>query len=110
MKCLGIDIGSSSVKGAVLDIDDCAVGRVIKEDFPAPVSELPTGYFEVAPSQIQEAVEKVLVKLLEIAPDVSSVHWTGQMGGVILVDKAGQRAHKFYFLARPTYAGAIPLR
>ena len=84
MQCLGIDIGSSSIKGAVLNLEDCAVGEVIKEDFPSPISELPVGYFEVEPSQIQEAVESVLVKLLEIAPDASSIHWTGQMGGVIL--------------------------
>ncbi|MDE0040940.1 MAG: FGGY family carbohydrate kinase, partial [Candidatus Poribacteria bacterium] len=89
MKCLGIDIGTSSIKGAVLDLEDCTVGEVCKEDFPAPISGLPTGYFEVEPSQIQTAVENLLVKLLEIAPDVSSVHWTGQMGGVILVDQAG---------------------
>ncbi len=89
MQCLGIDIGSSSIKGAVLNLEDCAVGEVIKEDFPAPISELPVGYFEVEPSQIQEAVESVLVKLLEIAPDASSIHWTGQMGGVILVDETG---------------------
>ena len=65
MKCLGIDIGSSSIKGAILDLEDCAVGEVIKEDFPAPISDLPVGYFEVEPSQIQAAVENLLVKLFE---------------------------------------------
>ena len=89
MKCLGIDIGTSSIKGAVLDLEDCAVGEVIKEDFPAPISGLPAGYFEAEPSQIQSVVENLLLKLHGMAPDVSSVHWTGQMGGVILVDEAG---------------------
>ncbi len=89
MKCLGIDIGTSSVKGAVLDLENSAVGEVIKEDFPAPLSGLPTGYFEVEPSRIQEVVENLLVRLLDLAPEVSSVHWTGQMGGVILVDESG---------------------
>ena len=89
MKSLGIDIGTSSIKGAVLDLDDCTVGEVIKKDFPAPIAGLPTGYFEVEPSQIQTAVENLLVKLMEMAPGVSSVHWAGQMGGVILVDQAG---------------------
>ena len=88
MKCLGIDIGSSSIKGAILDLEDCAVGEVIKEDFPAPISDLPVGYFEVEPSQIQAAVENLIVKLFEIAPDASSIHWTGQMGGVILADES----------------------
>lgn len=89
MKSLGIDIGTSSIKGAVLDLEDFAVGEVIKEDFPAPISCLPAGYFEVEPSKIQAAVENLLVKLVELAPDVSSIHWTGQMGGVILADEGG---------------------
>ena len=33
MKCLGIDVGTSSIKGAVLDLEDCTVGEVIKEGF-----------------------------------------------------------------------------
>ncbi|MDE0298156.1 MAG: FGGY family carbohydrate kinase [Candidatus Poribacteria bacterium] len=89
MKCLGIDIGTSSIKGAALNLEDCTVSEVIKEDFPAPITGLPTGHIEVDPSQIQTAVECLLTKLLAIAPDVSSVHWTGQMGGVILADEAG---------------------
>ena len=89
MKCLGIDIGTSSIKGAVLNLEECAVGEVIKEDFPAPILGLPTGYFEVEPSRIREVVENLLVRLLDLAPEVSSVHWTGQMGGVILVDEVG---------------------
>ncbi len=89
MKCLGIDIGTTSIKGAVLDLDQYTVGNVIREVFPPPISGLPTGYFEVESSQVQTAVENLLVKLLEATPDVSSIHWTGQMGGVILVDEAG---------------------
>ncbi len=89
MKCLGIDIGTSSIKGAVLDLENCAVGEVVKEDFPASISGLPTGYFEVEPYRIREVVENLLARLLNLAPEVSSVHWTGQMGGVILVDESG---------------------
>ncbi len=88
MKCLGIDIGTSSIKGAVLDLENCAVGEVIKEEFPAPILGLPTGYIEVEPFRIREVVENLLVRLLDLAPGVSSVHWTGQMGGVILVDES----------------------
>ena len=95
MKCLGIDVGTSSIKGAVLDLEDCTVGEVIKEDFPAPIPDLPVGHFEVEPSQIQALVENLLLKLLEIAPDVSSVHWTGQMGGVILVDQLGNAVSNY---------------
>ena len=72
-----------------MDLENCAVGEVIKEDFPALISDLPVGHFEVEPSQIQAAVENLKVKLFEIAPDASSIHWTGQMGGVILTDQAG---------------------
>ena len=89
MKCLGIDIGSSSIKGAVLDLEKYTVGETLKQDFPAPISDLPVGCIEIKPSEIQSAVGKLLANLLEIAPDVSSIHWTGQMGGVILADESG---------------------
>ena len=41
MRCLGLDVGSSSIKGAVLDLERRAVGAVVSEPFPAPVAGLP---------------------------------------------------------------------
>jgi sugar (pentulose or hexulose) kinase len=90
MQCLGLDLGSSSIKGAVLDLDQRQVVSVIREPFPAPVSGLPAKHFEVDPQAITEGVRKVLAQLIEIAPEAKAVFFCGQMGGIILVGPHGQ--------------------
>ncbi len=52
MQCLGLDIGSSTIKGAILDLESGAVHSITREPFPEPVPGLPTGWFEVDPSEI----------------------------------------------------------
>jgi sugar (pentulose or hexulose) kinase len=90
MQCLGLDIGSSSIKGAVLDLDRQRVSSVVREPFPAPVSGLPSRYFEVDPDLVTAAVRQVVSRLIEIAPDAKAIFFCGQMGGAILVDHQGK--------------------
>ncbi len=89
MICLGLDVGSSSVKGAVLDLPTGEVRSIVRQPFPPPLSGLPAGYFEVDPRQILEAVNGVIANLLNEAPQAEALFFSGQMGGVILVDQAG---------------------
>ncbi|WP_437187463.1 sedoheptulokinase [Planctomicrobium sp. SH668] len=89
MKVLGIDVGSSSIKGAVLDLDQRSVQCLEREPFPAPLNGLPSGYFEVDPHAILSAAMKVIDRLLLSAPDCSGLFFSGQKGGTILVDDAG---------------------
>lgn len=90
MQCLGIDLGSSSIKGAVLDLEHRKVVSVVRASFPAPVAGLPTKHFEVDPIQIADNVRQVLDQLIRIAPGATAVFFCGQMGGVILVDQSGR--------------------
>lgn len=86
MKALGIDIGSSSIKGAVLDLDSALVGTPVTHMFPAPVSGLPVGWFEVDPFEVCHATQNVLSSLCEQAPDAELLCISAQMGGLILID------------------------
>lgn len=86
MRCLGLDIGSSSIKGAVLDLDTGTVHSIVKEPFPDPLPGLPTGWYEVDPLEVARRTQRVIEQLLEIAPDAKSAYFCGQMGGVVLVD------------------------
>jgi sugar (pentulose or hexulose) kinase len=86
MQCLGIDIGSTTVKGAVLDVEGGRVGEVVRERFPDPLPGLPARHFEVDPEQVVAATRSVLDQLLVGAPESAAVFFSGQMGGVILVD------------------------
>jgi sugar (pentulose or hexulose) kinase len=88
--CLGLDIGSSSIKGAVLDQASGEVQECVVRQYPTPVPGLPAGWIEIEPVLVVEQVERVLEQLLTVAPDARHLFCCGQMGGVILVDSAGE--------------------
>ncbi len=90
MQCLGLDVGSSSIKGGVLDLTTGEVTGVVKEPFPEPLAGQPAGHFEVPMPAIVEGVDCVLAQLLAHAPDAKAVLVSSQMGGVVLVDDAGR--------------------
>jgi sugar (pentulose or hexulose) kinase len=100
MSLLALDIGSSSIKGALLAVDESdreatgvVVGPTSAEPFPSPVTGLPPGYFEVAPPRIVAACQRVMERVVAESPanfsPVTAVVSCGQMGGVILVDQQG---------------------
>lgn len=96
MKVFGLDLGSSTIKGAVLDLTTRQVGAVVKEPFPDPRPDLPPRHFEVALSNITTAVERVVSRLLEIEPAVTTIFSCGQMGGVALLDSSTGRPCSHY--------------
>ncbi len=91
MKCFGLDLGSSTIKGAVLDLATRQVEAKVSEPFPEPIAGLPDRFFEVAPDRVVDAVERVVTQLLETEPDVTAIFSCGQMGGVILTDPSTGR-------------------
>lgn len=90
MKCLGLDVGSTTIKGAVLDLELHAVDSTVTRPFPAPISGLAPGWFEVSPAAIVEQAHAVVHELLRAAPDAKQIYFSGQMGGTILVDRSGE--------------------
>lgn len=87
MKALGIDIGSTSIKGAVLDLSSLTVMAPVARPFPAPIDGLPAGWVEIDPSVVCEVVDEVLSILIQQAPDADWLGFSGQMGGLILMDE-----------------------
>lgn len=96
MKVFGLDLGSSTIKGAVLDLATRQVGAIVKEPFPDPRPGLPPRHFEIALSEVTTAVERVVSRLLEIEPAVTAIFSCGQMGGVALLDSASRRSCSHY--------------
>ncbi len=90
MQFLGIDIGSSSIKGAVLDVESGTLANITRQPFPDPIAGLPPGWFEIEPDAIVAAVQSMLHDLAERAPDARGILVAGQMGGLILADAAGR--------------------
>ena len=90
MQCVALDIGSSTIKGAVLDVARRSVGHITTSPFPARRAGLPDRYFEVDPQEIEDAARRVIESLLVQAPDAERLYVAGQMGGLLLLDQRGQ--------------------
>lgn len=90
MKVLAVDLGTSFVKGAVLDLDQLAVTQVIRHPFPAALPDLPPLLHEVDPQAVVMAVRTLLDELDAYAPDAVGVVMCGQMHGLVLTDGSGQ--------------------
>lgn len=90
MKCLGVDIGSTTIKGAILDLDAQSLAKVTQRPFPPPITNLPPRHLEVDPREVVKAVGSLLDDLATEASELAAVFFTGQMGGVVLVDKSGR--------------------
>ncbi len=90
MQCLALDIGSSSIKGAVLDVARCDVSHITTMPFPERRAGLPALHFEVDPQEIEGRARSVVESLLAIAPEAERLYVAGQMGGLVLLDRRGQ--------------------
>lgn len=89
MQCIGLDIGSTTIKGAVLDMRQHDLRCVVQRPFPPPLAGLPSGYFEVDPQAVVSVAEEVATQLLSQAPEAQALFCSGQMGGMVLVDQSG---------------------
>ena len=90
MTLLGIDIGSSFIKGGVLELHQLRIRDIVREPFPEPLAGLPAGFFEVDSRAVVSAVEAVVTRLLMLAPDCEGILFCGQMGGVVLADERSE--------------------
>lgn len=87
MHFVAIDIGSSYLKGAVVDMNALRLSHIAREPFPAPAANLPSGCFEVEPQAVVDASRRLLLRLLEHAPDCLGIVASTQMGGLVLADR-----------------------
>lgn len=96
MKTIGIDLGTTTISAVVMELESGAVleAKNIPND-----SFLETGY---AWERMQDAerviglAKRVLDELLRLYPDVSSVGLTGQMHGILYVDRDGREVSPLY--------------
>lgn len=92
MKTIGIDVGSSSVKVSLLDIE---TGEVISATNPKeemPISSPHAGWAEQNPEMWWDYVCKGIREVGQKSPlkDVAAVGITYQMHGLVIVDKEGK--------------------
>lgn len=83
MAVLGIDLGTGSVKAAVVE-DDGTVRRLASR--PYAVDAPHPGWAQTETSAWLDAVDAVAAEVLEGDPAIDAVGFSGQMHGVVLVD------------------------
>ncbi|MCL5097082.1 MAG: FGGY family carbohydrate kinase [Candidatus Omnitrophica bacterium] len=87
---LGIDVGTSFIKGAVLDLEKLTLGPTRRLPFPHRIPDQPASFHEVDPREIVAATRQLIEQLLEQAPDCAGLVMSGQMGGLILGTARGK--------------------
>lgn len=92
---IAIDVGSTSIKGAVLDLDVNEVTSVITLPFPAPITETSSAHVEIDPQLVVDRVENLVQRLSRGMPNQGHLWICGQMGGLVLSDERGNALTRY---------------
>jgi sugar (pentulose or hexulose) kinase len=87
MAFLALDLGTSFIKGAVVDADALTIQHIQRVPFPDPIPNQPALFCEIAPYQIINATRDLIARLAPHAPDCEGVVMCGQMQGLVLTDE-----------------------
>ena len=90
MRYIGIDLGTSFIKGAILNLETLSVGSARHISCPSPLPGLPPLHTEFDPENFVTATRQLIELLLAEAPDCQGVLMCGQMGGLVLVSPRGE--------------------
>jgi sugar (pentulose or hexulose) kinase len=90
MSLIGIDVGTSFIKAAVLDLDGLHLQHIHRVLFPAPISGLPLLFHEYDPAAVLNAVRSLLGEMLPLANPCKGIVMCGQMHGVVLTSGQGE--------------------
>lgn len=89
MSFIGIDIGGTFLKGAILDSTESTLGNVIRR----PGTDLNldvNGQATLDPIQLVDSVRQLCSDLISRTSHCEGMLLTGQMHGCILTDSSGQ--------------------
>ncbi len=89
MRCIGIDLGSTYLKGAVLDTARCRLTHIRRSAFPSPIQGLGALRREYDPDQVVAAARELLKGLSAVAPDAVTILVCSQLHGLVFCDDRG---------------------
>ncbi len=90
MQYLALDLGSSFLKGAVLDLDQRRVGPAQRVPFPDPIPGLPPGFREYDPAAVVSATRALLERLAAEAPEAGGCLICSQLHSLVFAGPQGQ--------------------
>ena len=86
---LGIDFGTTFVKGAVLDLDGMVLEHIRRMPAPAALPALPPRRHELDPAAVTAVVREMIESILPLAPRCAGIVMCTQMHSVVLVSPDG---------------------
>ena len=89
MLYLGVDLGSSYIKGAVIDLDGLSIRHIERLPFPEPIAGLPAAFREFDPGEVVATTRALLERLLSHAPDARGCVMCSQLHGLVFSDNQG---------------------
>lgn len=89
MRALGIDLGTTTIKGGVLNLETGTLEAITRRPFPGPLPGRPRLHHEVDPDVIVAETRAVLEGLLAEAPEADALTLCSQMHGLVLTDARG---------------------
>ena len=90
MSFIGIDLGTSFIKIAVMDLDTCALQRVRRIPFPEPIAGLDPFRCEFNPEDILSAVRELLAEMSDLSDGIDGVVMCTQMSCLVMMDREGK--------------------
>lgn len=94
MHALGLDVGSSSIKAAILDLETNEIRDVIQVPFPSPLPDRPSGHFEIDADIVVERCRDMIQELTK-KNRPQAIMLCGQHGGFTLIDRKGNRVSPY---------------
>jgi sugar (pentulose or hexulose) kinase len=90
MSFVALDLGTSFIKGAVLDLDALRLCNIQRIPFPDPLPNQSSSLCEIDPRAVVAATQEIINRLLPHAPDCKGLVMCGQMQGLVLANERGE--------------------
>ena len=94
MKYLALDIGSSFIKYALIDLDKKKIGEVGREPAPQPCIRTESRY-EISSEAIWKIVEEIITKTVKHESDLRGIVFCTQMHGFLIANDRGEAITSF---------------
>src|SRR5262249_36947967 len=88
-----LDLGTTFIKGAVLDLDNLRLHHISRLPFPEPLPNLPPLFHEVDPGKVVTMVRALIADLLTHVPDCEGIVICTQMHGLMLCQPDAPSLH-----------------
>jgi sugar (pentulose or hexulose) kinase len=89
MSFIGVDLGTSFIKGAVLNLETLRLEHTRRIPFPKRLELANPLFCEFDPAEVGNVVETMIADLVLHAPDCEGIVMCSQMHGLVLVDEGG---------------------